>query len=40
MYHTWKGIYLKFRKDGANITNVLYENIWLEVSNTDRGNAV
>ena len=30
MHHTWKGLYLKFRKAGGSISNVLYENIVLE----------
>jgi len=34
MYHTWKGIYMKFRggneTEGGRISNVLYENIWME----------
>ena len=34
MHHTWKGIYLKFRggdvTTGGRISNVLYENIYME----------
>jgi len=30
MHHTWKGLYLKFRSEGGTISNVLYENIYLE----------
>ena len=34
MHHTWKGIYMKFRGGdedrGGSITNVLYENIYME----------
>jgi len=30
MHHTWKGLYLKFRKAGGVISNVLYENIILD----------
>ena len=31
MHHTWKGIYLKFRSEGGTISNILYENILLDV---------
>jgi hypothetical protein len=30
MPNTYKGIYLKFRKNGGNISNILYENIYME----------
>jgi len=30
MHHTWKGIYTKFRGSGGRISNVLYENIYME----------
>lgn len=30
MHHTWKGIYTKFSGSGGKITNVLYENIYME----------
>jgi hypothetical protein len=34
MHHTWKGIYMKFRgcgdENGAKISNVLYENIYMD----------
>ena len=34
MYHTWKGIYMKFRggdeEKGGRISNILYENIYME----------
>ena len=34
MHHTWKGIYMKFRggdsSKGGHISNVLYENIYIE----------
>ena len=31
MHHTFKGIYTKFRGDNGRISNVLYENIYIEV---------
>ena len=31
MRHTFKGIYTKFRGDNGQISNVLYENIYIEV---------
>ena len=31
MHHTWKGLYLKFRSENGVISNVLYENIYIEV---------
>ena len=31
MHHTWKGIYLKFRSEGGTISNILYENILMDV---------
>ena len=33
MHHTFKGIYTKFRGDNGRISNVLYENIYIEVIN-------
>ena len=32
MHHTWKGIYSKFRGDNGRITNVLFENVYMEVT--------
>ena len=31
MHHTFKGIYTKFRGDNGRISNVLFENIYIEV---------
>ena len=31
MHHTFKGIYTKFSSDNGRISNVVYENIYIEV---------